>query len=182
MGGVFGGGFVVGIDPLPLINAETGRVEFDALASQLQQRVVYVQARGEELPFKSECFSVVVCDNVLDHVENPDSILIEANRVLKAGGHLILGVNCFSILGIVKWRLYATKRFSELPGVIAHPHSYLKGGVVKAVSRVGFIVCAIDHVPIWKQGIGHQYRFYLIGRKGVSAEEEDDRVKSHQGC
>ena len=95
--GIFPEGFIVGVDPLPLIKAETGRDEFDALISQLQQKVAYIRARGEELPFKDNTFDSVVCDNVLDHTENPDLLLQEAHRVIKLGGHLILGVNCFSI-------------------------------------------------------------------------------------
>jgi len=43
-------------------------------------------ANAEQLPFRSDCFSRVECDAVLEHVRNPDQVMREIERVLAPGG------------------------------------------------------------------------------------------------
>lgn len=44
------------------------------------------------LPLKSECFDAVVCQAVLEHVPDPQTVVSEAKRVLKKGGFLYIEV------------------------------------------------------------------------------------------
>ena len=46
---------------------------------------VFKQADGENLPFEDKEFDYVICNQVLEHVENPESFLNELSRVGKAG-------------------------------------------------------------------------------------------------
>jgi ubiquinone/menaquinone biosynthesis C-methylase UbiE len=41
---------------------------------------------GEKLPFDDETFDVAFADNVMEHLENPQKVFREINRVLKPGG------------------------------------------------------------------------------------------------
>jgi len=50
-------------------------------------------AFGEQLPFEEQAFDIVVCDNVIDHAEEPAMILRELIRVLKHKGLLCFTVN-----------------------------------------------------------------------------------------
>lgn len=52
-----------------------------------------LKACGEELPFESGGFDVVLCDNVIDHAEDPPKIVEEMVRVLRPGGILYFTVN-----------------------------------------------------------------------------------------
>jgi len=45
----------------------------------------FIQADGENLPFKDKEFDYVICNQVLEHVENPDAFLKEQMRVAKRG-------------------------------------------------------------------------------------------------
>lgn len=47
---------------------------------------------GEHLPFISEQFDIVVCWDVIEHVQDPDAVLAEIKRVLRPGGKLFLTV------------------------------------------------------------------------------------------
>lgn len=71
----------VGLDPL------VG--EYRSLGID-QQRMRYVEASSEEMPFSGESFDVVSTLNSLDHVEDVERTIAEMIRVLKRGGSLLL--------------------------------------------------------------------------------------------
>ena len=72
---------VTGIDPSrsSLLTARD-----HAAASGLAIR--YLAGAGERLPFAAESHDVVVCCDVLEHVESPGQVIAEISRVLKRGG------------------------------------------------------------------------------------------------
>lgn len=45
----------------------------------------FMEADGENLPFKEKEFDYVICSHVLEHVENPEKFLAEQFRVAKRG-------------------------------------------------------------------------------------------------
>lgn len=75
----------VGVDPLADHYAE--------LFPRWQGRAGTIAAPGENLPFEDGSFDIVLCDNVVDHAENPRRILEEIARVLAPGGLLYFEVN-----------------------------------------------------------------------------------------
>lgn len=75
----------VGVDPLAL--------DYRFMFPPWTRRVQTCAAFGETLPFGSQVFDLVVCDNVIDHAESPTSILRELIRVLKPNGLLYFTVN-----------------------------------------------------------------------------------------
>jgi SAM-dependent methyltransferase len=52
-----------------------------------------VAAFGEALPFEDGAFDLILCDNVVDHAEDPQRIVEEISRVLAPGGLLYFTVN-----------------------------------------------------------------------------------------
>jgi SAM-dependent methyltransferase len=75
----------VGVDPLA--------DHYAALFPAWQRRALTVAARGESLPFRDASFDVVLCDNVVDHAENPRRIIEEIVRLMRPGGILYFEVN-----------------------------------------------------------------------------------------
>lgn len=47
---------------------------------------------GKVLPFENSTFDSMICFEVLEHVFNPDEIILELNRVLKKEGKLLMSV------------------------------------------------------------------------------------------
>ena len=50
----------------------------------------YVTGRGEEMPFATNSFDLVMSTNAFDHAEDPYRVLTEMDRVLKPGGYIAL--------------------------------------------------------------------------------------------
>jgi SAM-dependent methyltransferase len=68
------------------------------------------QAIGERLPFRDEQFDVVLLVTVICFVDDVPALFHELNRVLRQGGHLIIGfINRNSTLG----RLYESRKKSS---------------------------------------------------------------------
>ena len=74
-----------GVDPLAL--------DYARLFPQWQSAVPTAAAAGERLPFAAAAFDLVLCDNVVDHAEDPAAIAGELVRVLRPGGVLYFTVN-----------------------------------------------------------------------------------------
>ncbi|MBS7249336.1 MAG: methyltransferase domain-containing protein [Candidatus Freyarchaeota archaeon] len=47
-------------------------------------------ASGEEMPFKDESFDVIICSDVIEHLERPKNLVREVTRLLKNGGLVYL--------------------------------------------------------------------------------------------
>jgi SAM-dependent methyltransferase len=75
----------VGCDPLAC--------DYATLFPAWQHRAQTVAAAGERLPFADSTFDVALCDNVVDHAEDPAAIARELARVLAPGGLLYFTVN-----------------------------------------------------------------------------------------
>ncbi|MDP3981892.1 MAG: class I SAM-dependent methyltransferase [Chlamydiota bacterium] len=52
-----------------------------------------VNSSGERIKFESNNFDIVISNDVLEHVENPRTVILEALRVLKPGGIAIFNFN-----------------------------------------------------------------------------------------
>jgi SAM-dependent methyltransferase len=116
----------------------------------------YVQVAGEDLAFES-AFDTVITYNVLDHVRAPLSILENARRALRPGGRLILGVDCLSWLGRIRfeWITRRTARGTIL--VDAHPHTFLPGDVVRMIESAGLRMTATHGQPRWLRRLAGQH-------------------------
>ncbi len=44
---------------------------------------------GESIPYEDSSFDLVICDNVLEHLENPVDVFNEVRRVLRPGGRFL---------------------------------------------------------------------------------------------
>jgi SAM-dependent methyltransferase len=67
---------VVGLDPDP-------RVRINPFLDE-----AYL-GPADPLPFPNERFDLILCDNVLEHIADPNALLLEVMRVLKPGGRFL---------------------------------------------------------------------------------------------
>ena len=112
-----------GVDPLP---RQTLDPEDEALRTYLeaiQNRVNYIQASGESMPFDDATYDLAACINVVDHARDPVAIVTEIHRVLKPGGLFAFSVSTLSKAGEWKWKADRS-RHPDKWLYRAHPHTY----------------------------------------------------------
>jgi SAM-dependent methyltransferase len=66
-------------------------LEYDSPINRVAKRADYFYD-GNTLPFEDASYDGVICNQVLEHVFNPDQFLHEISRVVKPGGDLLLTV------------------------------------------------------------------------------------------
>ncbi|MDO8512253.1 MAG: class I SAM-dependent methyltransferase [bacterium] len=74
--------------------------------------------KGDSWPVESNSVDLIVCDNVLEHISNPDLLFSEVRRVLKKGGYLCVRTpNRWSYVAIIA-RLIPNKYHSRITSVV----------------------------------------------------------------
>jgi SAM-dependent methyltransferase len=66
-------------------------LEYDTGIDQDKKTADYYYS-GERFPFTENTFDSAVCNQVLEHIFNPEVFLSEVNRILKTGGKLLITV------------------------------------------------------------------------------------------
>ena len=60
------------------------------------KETIKIKALGEQMPAPSNVFDIVVCQNVLDHVNQPLVVINEIRRILKRDGIALIAVHVLS--------------------------------------------------------------------------------------
>lgn len=109
-----------------------------ALQVAAARGVTVATASGECLPYASGTFGVVVYLSTLCFAPSPRALFIEAARVLRPGGHILLG----DFPADSTWgRFYAAKRDAGHP-IFRYARFYSIGELVRILGETGFAVTA----------------------------------------
>lgn len=94
----------------------------------------FVQSDAVRLPFRTGHYSIVVCSEVLEHVENHEQAAEELNRILLPGGIAILTVP------------HGEQHWTFEDRIDGHLRRYTKKQFTDLMKRAGF---AVDEVRCW---------------------------------
>lgn len=94
------------------------------------EKIRYVQADAEYIPFDDNVFSKIICLDLLEHVINPEKVVIEIKRILKENGEIIIEVPTTGFLSSL-----LTGDFHE-----GHLRYYTVDRITEDLSEVGLIV------------------------------------------
>ena len=97
--------------------------------------VNYITGKGEEIPYPDGHFSVVIIDNVLDHVDNAEGVLNEIHRVLADDGVLYMELNVHTYWGFLLHVLLAKLNIDK-----GHPYSFTPKRISEFLSDHNFSI------------------------------------------
>lgn len=163
---------LVKVEPLPRVAVsatgaarEPWAAPFVAWVAGLADEGEYVQMPGEALDFEAD-FDTVVTYNVLDHVQAPGQILGAACRALRPGGRILVGVDCLSVVGRLRFEHLTRRRLAGSILVEAHPHTFLPDHVIAMMAAAGFAGLSCRGLPGRLRRIaGSGYRPAFLGEK-----------------
>ncbi len=106
-------------------------------ARQKYPKHMYLAADAHRLPFASDSFDIIICSEVIEHVQNPSRMLAEFQAVLKEGGVLLITTpNWLSLYGLARYLGELFLRRQVTSGGQPIDHWYTKGFLQKQLSRL----------------------------------------------
>ena len=86
---------------------------------------------------ESDRYDIVVCEQVLEHLHNPQQAFKEMYRVLKPGCHMILGIPCFPIgLDLIRKHVIPiTDRLFRVKKVRGHVQAWSKWSFLRMLRK-----------------------------------------------
>lgn len=153
-----GEGFVATLIRERLPDAEFLGIDFSEEALEVAKRNVqyidFLKADIYKLPFKQKCFDIVLCSEVLEHLEKPDDAVRELMRVSR--GHILITVphEPWFCLG----NLLVLKNTSRLGNPIDHINHWTYGSFKKFMRK-------------FARGVWYfQKAFHGVSRYGICAK------------
>ncbi len=127
------GAHVKGLDP-----AEQAIAAAKAHAAQQGLAIDYQVGVGEQMPYPAESFDIVVCVDVLEHVQDLDQVLAEVARVLRPGGLFLFDTINRNPLARFEASTMAEDVIRILPRGTHDPEMFIKPDELRAaLSRAG---------------------------------------------
>jgi SAM-dependent methyltransferase len=125
---------VTGVEP-----SERLRAAFEAAAADLDSSAyAVIPGYAEQLPFGDARWRAAVITEVLEHVEDPATVLTELHRVVAPGG-----VICVSVPTSRTERLYSRLHPRYLANA-THRTVFTKEGLTELLARAGFRVVHVE--------------------------------------
>lgn len=106
-------------------------------AKKKYSHIKFKTADAHKIPYEKEVFDIVICTEVLEHVDDPKLVLTEIKRVLKKGGIAVIELDSGSWLFSFAW--YIWRKF--LKGKVwneAHLHSFNVNKLDKLITSCDF--------------------------------------------
>lgn len=99
-------------------------------------KMKFTVSDAHKLPYSAGTFDLVVCTEVLEHVDDPVKVLTEIKRVLKKDGKAIIELDSGSILFSTVWFLWKLSKGGVWNH--AHLHSFNVQKLERMLKKVGF--------------------------------------------
>jgi SAM-dependent methyltransferase len=116
----------------PLEDYYASRPDF---VSARDEAVMRRTGRGEDVAFLNKIFSVVILDNVLDHMKDPGGVLSGIHKSLETGGIMFISLNVYTRFGAALRNILEYLQIDR-----GHPFNFSRSPVLSLLQTSGFRV------------------------------------------
>lgn len=109
-----------------------------AHAKLLYPKMQFRVADAHAIPFPKETFDLIICTEVLEHVDDPREVLLEIRRVLAKNGKVIVELDSGSLLFSIAWYLWR-KVYGRVWND-SHLHSFTAEKLEQVTTACGFAI------------------------------------------
>lgn len=131
----------------------------ETLSKMRNPEVKYGKGGGENIPFASQHFDLVILDNVLDHVHEASRVLQEIHRVIAVNGLFYFAVNIHTSWGGSLHRILSKLKIDR-----GHPYTFTLESIRELLGKHGFIINA-EFVNSYKEAKAEDLRSTSIKAK-----------------
>ena len=130
-------------------NTFAAMIEAGELHDEVQGQPVSADAL--KLPFADETFDRIICSEVLEHIPDDQTAIVELARVLRPGGSIAVTVPAW-VAEKICWKL--SDEYYAPKAVGGHVRIYRRAQLRSKIRQVGLLPCGWDrahalHSPYW---------------------------------
>jgi SAM-dependent methyltransferase len=146
-----------------------------------------VRSSAYNLPFEAGTFDNIICNSVLEHMNQPDDVLVECRRVLCNGGRIFVTVPSDSFeslsFGYRFWNFFGKPQRAESYAIeqsrhIQHRHYWNTSSISASLCNTGFTVETIvpfgSPLMLSVSDVAHTLRVWGIGGSRYSLLSSGD--------
>jgi len=105
-------------------------------ANKIYPKIEFKVADAHKIPYKKNTFDLVICTEVLEHLDSPKSAILEIKRVLKKDGLAIIELDSGNLLFSIVW--YIWRKFWGKVWNGSHLHSFNVAKLEQMILSCGF--------------------------------------------
>jgi len=111
-------------------------------------KVYCLNIESDRLPFSQKAFDVIICADILEHLQNPLLVLKKLRLYLKKSGILVLSVPNVANIKI-RWSLLLGKFDYQKEGIMddSHLHFFTKKTIFQLIEQAGMKIEAVSYSP-----------------------------------
>ena len=144
----FNNTFCMGLD-MDDLSLDKAREGYEFFKSISNQGASFIKGSAYSLPIPSNSLDLVICSEVLEHLDEYHLALDEIYRVLKPGGKFLASVPSY-LPEKICWMI--SDEYQNMPG--GHVRIFKKKGIIDDVKKAGFVFKRSErfhsiHSPYW---------------------------------
>ncbi len=109
-----------------------------AFGKKKYPKIKFSVSDADKLPYRASTFELVICTEVLEHVDDPKKTLQEIKRVLKRNGRAVIELDSGSLLFTIVWYLWRLSRGNVWNH--SHLHSFNVKKLERMLKSAGFVI------------------------------------------
>jgi len=99
-------------------------------------KIEFKVADAHKIPYRKNTFDLVICTEVLEHLDSPKSAILEIKRVLKKGGLAVIELDSGNLIFSIVWHVWI--KFVGKVWNDSHLHSFNIKKLEKMILSCGF--------------------------------------------